>query len=430
MKINGIGRLSELFFKKKAFFIAAAVIIIAGAVLYLTIRSPRVSQEARDAVSFEEKKYSPRQNINISYSQSGSLEGYGKSDLIKIVEESEQITPLVLMAEYKLIYRYPLSSRPLTEKMSDLLDPWAIDPYKIPIYENDPPREGEQPVYYYTLSTSSFMVTGRKPAVAKLAVFEPASDRPAAINVNAVKIFSDPEFGTIPIGDGQHSKDADGYHTLTWTPQIGPRNHWGKIRMQAGFRAPNGKLYEAAIYFDSTPNPPAVFTGKIRDFINNGSLKIAVEVEVKKEGKYIVEANLFDDRDKPLHWVYINRYLEKGRYYVDLEFFGLIFHDRGFIDGNLSLRNLRGYRVNLPYDPRKLDEMLRKEEEVPTTFEPEKEWMEPYYDQYITSRPYGIDEFSKSEYEGADKADRLRVIREYAEDWERAHGAGPGTEVD
>ncbi len=410
---------------------SGAVVVVVGVTLAVVfLREDPEKRRGREAVEFEERAYQRRSAGGEGGAGGENLSRARVGELAKMVEKAEQVTPRVLMAEYRLNYRYPLESRPLTKRMSDLIDPWTVHPVREPLYANQPPAAGEKPVYYYTWSAPTYVVTGNKPAVARLTVFEPESDRPVSVRIDSATVFADPEFRSVRIGEAQHNDDASGRHTLTWTPQPGMRLHWGNVRMAVKFRAPNGKLFEVDTQFRSTPNPPAFFTGEIRERLDNGSLKIEVGLDVKKEGKYILEANLFDDSDRPLHWVYVNRYLERGLQFVDLNFFGLVFHDRDFTQGRLVLRQLRGHRMHLPYDPRRLDDMLARGVPVPTTNAPDQEWLPPLGRDYRTRRAYSIGEFARTEYEGDDKAERLKAVRAYASTWERAHGPGPDTALD
>ncbi|MBI3396197.1 MAG: hypothetical protein HY042_10215 [Spirochaetia bacterium] len=107
---------------------------------------------------------------------------------------------------------------------------------------------------------------------------------------------------------------------------------------------------------------------------------------------------------------------------VPLRFFGIIFHDRGFGSGRFVLQNLRGRRMNLPFDPRRLDAMLARGEMPPTNTEPLDEWIPPPGRDFVTKSSYNVEDFSTREYEGADKEAKLKQLEQYARDWGKNSG--------
>ncbi|TGL33489.1 hypothetical protein [Leptospira perdikensis] len=354
----------------------------------------------------------------------------------KVLQKSELATPKILFMEYQLEYRYPSDSRPLTKKMADLLDPFKINQEKVPIFKPDSNGEIQG---YFSWFSSLYMVTEDKPAVAWLQVFDAKTDKPVRARILSAEIQSDLVFGEKPVGVADYNDSGAGYdleandgiYTFSWIPRKGEKLHWGELTMKVRFDAPSIKLKEteASFTFNSTPIIPAKFTGNYRESIENGSLLIGAEIDIYKPGQYIFEANLFDkETGTPYHWVYMRKYLEKGTSQrIDLPFFGAIFHDRGFEEGRFILRNLRGHRMNLPYDPRKLNEMVSKGIEIPDTFEPLQEWIPLPEEPYITLNRYDVAQFSPLEYQGSDKKERLRVLQDYAAAWEKAHGASTDT---
>ncbi|MBI3395047.1 MAG: hypothetical protein HY042_04360 [Spirochaetia bacterium] len=374
---------------------------------------------------------------NVEEAAAAGLRSLSLANMNRLIEQSEQATPRLMMAQYLLYYRYPADSRPLSKQMKDLLDPYSVAPVEHAAIEAAGPKRGERSEYVYSWSGPTYLVTGKTPAVAYLSVKDTRSGAAVPISVLSADVLSDARFGTIKIADASYSDDGAGNdkkaddktYTFTWTPRPGQKSDWGEIALTVKFKTPDGKSFEVTTGFNSTPDPPAVFTGEYRERLDQGSLYIGVEIDVRKPGKYIIEANLFADSD-PMHWVYINRYLEAGKQFVDLPFFGLVFHDKDFSGGRLTLRELRGHRLNLPFDPRRLDAMLERGESVPVTTEPFQEWITPSMKTYTTTKSYSITDFSEKEYEGPDKENRLKLVRDYARDWEEAHGASDDTKLD
>ena len=407
----------------------ALVAVLLGLAAYLLIPEGQESRQARRALEFEDRLHEGRRHGGTG----AAAEVLSPAEALKRASadaRGEVLTPRVLLEEYRLHFRYPSSSRPLSRRMVDLLDPYAVRPERLPLFEKQTHARGDRPIYLYSWTAPTYLVTGARAAVAALEVYEPSSDRPVSIQVQSASVQADPEFGSVEIGTAAVAADSAGRNVFRWQPDPKQRLHWGQVAFLVRFRAPNGKLFLVQTDFRSTPRPPAYFSGRFREQLRNGSLAIEAEMDVKTAGRYIIEANLFDEDGQPMQWVYLRRYLERGRQQIELPFFGLVFHDRGFGAGRLVLRNLRAFRLHYPFDPRKLDGMLARSEPVPTTNAPDREYVEPYSGEYRTKKVYKISEFSRAEYQGKDKAARLSAIRQYARAWEQEHGPSPETKID
>ena len=80
------------------------------------------------------------------------------------------------------------------------------------------------------------------------------------------------------------------------------------------------------------------------------------------------------------------------------------------------MTNVRGYRVNLPVDPKWFDEGeegLKKIQAAKTT-EPDKELIVPYTDEYKT-KTYTSASFSKNVWESEDKNKRIQELQQLAQ---------------
>jgi hypothetical protein len=97
------------------------------------------------------------------------------------------------------------------------------------------------------------------------------------------------------------------------------------VRVRA--RLANGDLREAAggfLYSD----PAAHLTGHYRDFVRDGDLVIAAEVEVAEAGRFHLAGTLYTQAGEPLGTAQAASQLEPGRRWIELPFYGLMFHDR------------------------------------------------------------------------------------------------------
>lgn len=408
--------------KTKGKIIIGALVLIVGIVAFEVFYFSKAP--GREAVELEEML----RGRNHEQAGEAGMRSLSLANMERLMQQ-EVASPKLMVLQHSLHFRYPTTSRPLTRKMHDLLSPMAVEERKHPYYASWPPAEGQEPDAYYTWSGPSYVTTGTDPITATLQIFS-KDEEPVKPHIKSAEIYADKIFGGAKIGEVSYQDNGKGVYTFSWTPRAGERMHWGELTMKVKFDLLTMKDAEVLTVFNSTPTRPAEFTGKYFEILEDGSLLIGVEMDVKKAGKYIIEANLFGKDDgEPYHWVYANEYVEAGRQVVNLKFFGLVFHDREFSEGRLVLRNLRGRRLNLPYDPRQEADLLARGADLPVTSEPLEEWLTPGID-FVTGRSYDVSEFTKSEYDGPDKRERMNVIREYARDWEANHGRSEATEID
>lgn len=395
----------------KVLFILIAVAGVLMIVTYLAL-SPESKEKkrARMALELEEQRHLGGKN-------DASGPAYDLRELRQVAENSPTAEPEVMLAQAHLYYRYPPESRPLTRRMEDLLNPYRVPAAKSPLVSRDE-LQGP-PKYLYSWSTESFIAAPGTPVIYYLTVYDATTQKAVPIQIRTSVIRADAEFGGGQIGLVSNNdaglagdtKAGDQTYTFSWQPQAGKRIHWGDLTLEASFVTPDGKTREVSAHVSSTPHIPAEFTGDFREALVDGSLVIYARMRVKKAGQYFVQANLFGTDGEPYHWVFVRPYLEAGVQEVKLVFFGIAFHDRNFSGGKLVLTHLRAVRNNVPYDPRKLDHMLETGQTVPTTSEPLEERVPLLRRDYVTQRSYEPDQFSRKEYDGPDKRERLAFIR-------------------
>lgn len=97
------------------------------------------------------------------------------------------------------------------------------------------------------------------------------------------------------------------------------------VRVKA--RLADGDLREAAGGF-LWSQPAAHLTGKYRDFLRDGSLVVAAEVEVTEEGRFHLSGTLHTLGGEPIGTAQAGTVLEPGRHWIELSYYGLMFHDR------------------------------------------------------------------------------------------------------
>jgi hypothetical protein len=75
-------------------------------------------------------------------------------------------------------------------------------------------------------------------------------------------------------------------------------------------------------------NPAAHLTGRYRDELRDGSLVIAAEVDVTRPGRFHLAGTLYSMAGEPVGTAQAAAELEPGRRWIELSFYGLMFHDR------------------------------------------------------------------------------------------------------
>lgn len=97
--------------------------------------------------------------------------------------------------------------------------------------------------------------------------------------------------------------------------------------VRARARLLDGDLREAAGGFLYS-NPGARLTGRYNDELREGSLVISAEVEVRESGRFHLAGTLYSMAGEPIGTAQAAAELTSGRHWIDLSFYGLIFHDR------------------------------------------------------------------------------------------------------
>jgi hypothetical protein len=75
-------------------------------------------------------------------------------------------------------------------------------------------------------------------------------------------------------------------------------------------------------------NPAAHLTGRYRDELRDGSLVISAEVDVARPGRFHLAGTIYSTKGEPVGTAQAGTELQPGRQWIDLTFYGLMFHDR------------------------------------------------------------------------------------------------------
>lgn len=106
---------------------------------------------------------------------------------------------------------------------------------------------------------------------------------------------------------------------------------------QSSARIAGGFLYS---------NPWAHLTGRFRDRVEDGNLIVSAEVEVTRAGRFHLAGTLYTGGNETLGWAQAAVELPVGTHWLDLSYYGRMFHDRGAAGayhlGTLSLATTSG----------------------------------------------------------------------------------------
>ncbi len=362
-------------------------------------------------------------------------------ELERLVERGP--SPEAMLESYRSYAQYPPNSRPLRRDMTDLINPWQIKNLPLPIL-NDPNLRTEEQLRKYVeelaaggkskeevlqeldkrakgaprfvFELNKHTVTSDDTLEARLSVLDANGGPVGGVEILGAQLEGDPNFGKPGLGSVEFKENAGGGYVFTWEAPSGDKKYWGNLTLKVRARVPGlegDSEVELQQSFYSSPMVPARFTGQFTDRLENGSLYIDAVLDVSRECRYSLHANLFSiEADEPTHWAAVDKVLSPGRQIVTFEFFGKIFRDNGY-EGRFVLRDLRGTCENLPFpaswleDPTKLKAI--------ETAEPKKEPILlyiPYTDKTHTTRSYSFDDFSDEQWQSPDKDRRLRRLQE------------------
>jgi hypothetical protein len=174
--------------------------------------------------------------------------------------------------------------------------------------------------------------------------------------------------------------------------QTGLAGFAGTIRTQVSYNVngKNGMLVFDVIY---TPELPAVWSGKVREAVENGSLNFILPAEVRMPGRYIISGRVDDARGRPFALLTFNDVLGPGPNEVRLTMFGKLMRDQD---------------AALPLTLRDVDGYLLKE-----NAEPDRALMPRLEGKVYTSKNHPLKGFSDAEWQSEE---RTRYLTEFSKD--------------
>jgi hypothetical protein len=201
-------------------------------------------------------------------------------------------------------------------------------------------------------------------------------------------------------GSGADPVPNDGAFAGVLAPaQTGLAGFAGTIRTQVSYTV-NGK--NGAIIFDViyTPELPAVWTGQVREAVENGSLNFYLRADVRMPGRYVISGRVDDARGKPFALLTFNDVLGAGPNEIKLTMFGKLMRDQD---------------AALPLTLRDVDGYLLKE-----NTNPDRALMPRLEGKVTTSQRHPLKGFSDAEWQSEE---RSRYLTEFSKDVKLAKSA-------
>ena len=111
-------------------------------------------------------------------------------------------------------------------------------------------------------------------------------------------------------------------------------------------------LFRSSAFLDImyTPSPPARFTGRVREVMEQGSLQLYLGIRVQKAGRYVVAGRVDDESGMPFAHVSFNEELGQGEQEVKLTIAGNLVLDE-VPTFPLKLRDVEGFLLKERGDP-------------------------------------------------------------------------------
>jgi hypothetical protein len=128
-------------------------------------------------------------------------------------------------------------------------------------------------------------------------------------------------------GQGADQKAGDRVYSARWKPEGLERPQAASYMVRVKARLADGDLRQAAggfLYSD----PSAHLTGRYRDALRDGNLVISAEIDVAEAGRFYLAGTLYAASGEPVGFAQNALNLEPGKHWVELSYYGLMFHER------------------------------------------------------------------------------------------------------
>jgi len=294
--------------------------------------------------------------------------------------------------------RYPPGSRPAREH-PDQLRPNHVDAATVPLARPDEKLTDAR----VTLRQDRFFVVGDQQITFTILCED--SDGPAPCEVTSAIAGVPPSErargvpGPADVPVSFTSAGQEGVHTATFQPAAqGFGGYHGTLRVSVQLKV-DQESGGASFDFQYTPAPPAAFTGRVREALQEGSLDLFVEMTVDRPGRYVLAGRVDDARGQTFAYLSFNEELAAGRQEARLRIFGKLIRDEA-PEPPFRLRDVEGF--------------LLKE-----NAHPDRELMAGLLGTVYTTKRYRLNDFSDAAWESEEKT---RYVDQLSKDVAEAKG--------
>jgi hypothetical protein len=390
----------------KAWWVAGAIVVAIAATLVLAGRGDAASmQPAAPLLGAAGPQFFGQLGVGVGVG--ADLAAVTPSARTARLQELQQNFELVdqTYCNYQAGTKYPEASRPVSEH------PDQIYPNE-PVTEAHAMRTGgngtDAGVQIQTSQSRVFMASGEAVAFSLRAV--DTAGKPMALVVTRAAAQGMTFKGTRPttqiaIAFGDDGKGADAlagdgaFGAILAPAQTGLAGFNGTIRTEVRYTV-NGK--SGFVLFDViyTPELPAVWTGQVREGVEEGSLVFYLKADIRTAGRYIVHGRVDDAKGKPFALATFNDLLPAGPTEVKLTVFGKLMRDK---------------EAAMPLTLRDVDGFLLKE-----NVDPDRALMPRLEGKVLVGKAHPLKTFSDAEWQSEE---RTRHLVEFSKDVALAQGA-------
>jgi hypothetical protein len=256
------------------------------------------------------------------------------------------------VAKYLALYKQANHYAPTTLRLLPGMDD-ALEPDRR--FATDTPVMRVRNLYtrpshrlYYRFETDKIRYVAPEPIELKLTVFRGDEARaPIDVTVGPVSVSHIDRAGqSTALGTVTLVQISTGVYAARYAPARGSDPGEDEVlQLEVTWQLADGtgKPVHDRMLIHDTPAPAASFTGRFTDQLEDGSLRVDVEVDSTRAGAAQISANLFgSDGEPPVATALASPTLPRGRSWVTLSFYGLALRERG-ISGPYVVKTVRGH---------------------------------------------------------------------------------------
>ena len=319
----------------------------------------------------------------------------GKTEDGKTLWEKRLVRAKKTLDTYLEATRYPPTSRPIREH-PDLRAPHHVEPVSLPLARKDRVLTDAR----VSLRQDRFYLVGDESVAMEIVCSNSDGTVPCEVTSARTTVPPSEAKGAVPPEvDVPFASGLEGVATATFQPsKQGDNGYHGTVRVAVELRI-RTESGSASFDIQYTPESPAAFNGKAREALSGGSLDFFVEMDVAKQGRYVLSGRVDDKSGQTFAYVTFNDELSVGHHEVPLRVFGKLVRDEA-AQSPFRLHDVEGY--------------LLKE----NTF-PDREPMAALEGTVLTSRTYNLRDFSDATWDSDDKKRHVTEFQKDVDDAQR-----------